>query len=114
MHNTQPLNQPEQASRFTINYQIFSHNSPSILVPGLHLGVAQPQLVGQLHAILNAQVLLPFERLLQRLQLIVGECCARLALLFTQTSCAVQAHAALYTVAILVLAAYEWNEWKQK
>lgn len=47
--------------------------SPSVLVPGLDLGVGQVELGRQFHAVLHAQVLLPFETLLQRLQLMVGE-----------------------------------------
>lgn len=47
--------------------------SPSVLVPGLDLGVGQVELGRQFHAVLHAQVLLPLEALLQRLQLMVGE-----------------------------------------
>lgn len=46
---------------------------PSVLVPGLDLGVGQVELGRQFHAVLHAQVLLPFEALLKRLQLMVGE-----------------------------------------
>lgn len=56
-------------------------NSPSVLVPGLDLGVGEGQLGGQLHPVLDAQVLLPLEALLQGLELVVGERCPRLALL---------------------------------
>lgn len=46
---------------------------PSVLVPGLDLGVGQIQLGRQFHAILHAQVFLPLETLLERLQLMIGE-----------------------------------------
>lgn len=79
-------------------------NLPSILVPRLDLGVAQSQLVRQLHPVLHAQVLLPLEALLQRLQLVVGEGRARFPLLFTQSGRAAEPEAVLYAVAVLVLA----------
>lgn len=89
------------------------NNSPSILVPRLHLGVAQTKLVGQLHAILNAQVLLPFEALLERLQLMIGERCPGFALLFTQTRRSGEAtHAAFDASTVIVFAT--WNEAKWK
>ena len=54
---------------------------PSVLVPGLDLGVGEVQLGGQLHPVLNGQVLLPLEGALQGLQLLVREGGARFPLL---------------------------------
>ena len=54
---------------------------PPVLVPGLDLRVGEGELCGELHAVLHAQVLLPLEAFLERLQLVVGEGGARLALL---------------------------------
>lgn len=75
--------------------------SPAILVPGLHLAIAQVELVRQLLSLLHAEILLPLERLLQRLQLMVGEGGARLALLFAQ-SAHVAGGTALDAVAVIV------------
>ena len=47
--------------------------SPSVLVPGLHLGVRQAQLGRQLHPVLDGEIFLPLEAGLQGLQLVVGE-----------------------------------------
>lgn len=80
------------------------------MVPRLDLGVTEAQLVRQLHPVLHAQVLLPLEALLQRLQLVVGEGRARFPLLFTQPGRATQPEAVLYAVAVLVLAT--WNRVK--
>lgn len=46
---------------------------PAILVPSFHLGVGQTEFGGQFQPVLNAEVLLAFEALLERLQLVVGE-----------------------------------------
>ena len=54
---------------------------PSVLVPGLDLGIGEVQLGGQLHPVLNGQVLLPLEGALQGLQLLVREGGARFPLL---------------------------------
>ena len=45
----------------------------SVLVPGLDLSVGERQRSGQVHSVLDAEVLLPFEASLQLLQLMVGE-----------------------------------------
>lgn len=50
------------------------HLLPPVLVPGLDLGVAELQWGGQLHTVLNAQVLLLLEAPLQPRQLLVAEC----------------------------------------
>lgn len=52
-----------------------------VLVPCLHLGVAELKLGGQLHAILNRQIHLGAKAGLQLLELVVGEGGARLPLL---------------------------------
>jgi hypothetical protein len=78
---------------------------PPILVPGLHLRIVQSQLVRHLHAVLHAQVLLPFERLLQRLQLIVGECGSRLPLLLAQPMRPIQLQAAVHAISVLIFSA---------
>jgi hypothetical protein len=88
--------------------------SPSILIPGLHLSVVQSQLVRHLHAILHAQVLLPFERFLQRLQLIVGERRPRFPLLFAQPMCAVQLQAAVHAISVLIFAACQKSTEKKR
>ena len=99
--------------RRTHQFACGKSDSPSILVPRLHLGVAQTKLVGQLHAILNAQVLLPFEALLERLQLVIGERCSGFALLFTQARRSGEAsHAAFDASTVIVFAT--WNEAKWK
>ena len=46
---------------------------PSVLVPGLDLGVGQVQLGRQLHPVLDREILLTLERALEGLQLVVGE-----------------------------------------
>lgn len=43
------------------------------MVPSFDLGVGQSEFGGQFQPVLNAEVLLAFEALLQRLQLVVGE-----------------------------------------
>lgn len=101
--------------------------SPAILIPGLHLAIAQLQLVGQLHAILHAEILLPLKGFLQRLQLMIGEGGARLALLLAQAQAEVRVSAVAATaatasaavlqtvVAVVVLAAcVEWREKRKR
>ena len=53
--------------------------SPAVLVPRLDLRVAQVQFGRQFHAILHAEVFLPLEALLERVQLMVRERRPRLA-----------------------------------
>lgn len=84
------------------------------MVPRLDLGVAQPQLVRQLHPVLHAQVLLPLEALLQRLQLVVGEGRACFPLLFTQSGRSAEAEAVLYAVAVLVFATWDCEKKKKE
>lgn len=45
----------------------------SVLVPGLDLRVGESQRSGQVHSVLDAEILLPFEASLQLLELVVGE-----------------------------------------
>ena len=55
--------------------------SPAVLVPGFDLRVAQVQFRRELHAVLDAEVLLSLEALLERVELVVGERRPRLACL---------------------------------
>lgn len=97
-------NNKNVAFHFSIWYTICLP-SPSILVPRLHLRIAEPELVGQLHSILNAQVLLTFKRLLQRLQLMIGKRSACFALLFAQTARTARqtAQATLHAAAAVII-----------
>ena len=54
-------------------------NEPSVLVPCFHLCVGEIETCGELHAVLDAQILLTFEALLQAVQLLIGERRARFA-----------------------------------
>lgn len=54
---------------------------PSVLVPSFHLGVCQVEFSCEFHAVLYAEVFLPFETLLQCLQLVVCERGSRFPLL---------------------------------
>jgi len=62
--------------------------------------------VGQLLPLLDAEVLLPLEGLLQRLQLVVREGGTRLPLLLAQAA-DVARGTALHAVAVVVLAAWK-------
>lgn len=46
---------------------------PSVLIPGLDLCVAQVEFGGQLHPVLDTEVLLSIEALLQSVELVIGE-----------------------------------------
>ena len=80
---------------------------PSVLVPGLDLGVGQTEFGGQFEPVLDAEVLLTLEALLQRLQLVVGEGGARLARLFAQrlVAVALAGRAAVVVAAVAAVAA---------
>jgi len=73
--------------------------SPAVLVPGFDLRVAQVQLGGELHAVLDAEVLLSLEALLQSVELVVGERRPRLARLL---GLAATARAAAATTAVML------------
>jgi len=108
-----PINPPKNPTQQSpLNHK--ASRSPAILVPGLHLAVAQLQLVGQLHAILDTEVLLPLEGLLQRLQLMVGEGGTRLPLLLAQTQAQMRRGVAVRRAAVLqaVVAVVVLAAWK--
>jgi len=63
--------------------------SPAVLVPGFDLCVAEVQFRSELHAVLDTEVFLSLEALLERVQLVISECCPCLTrLLRLVTSCA--------------------------
>ena len=64
-----------------LNQALLDRFVPAVLIPGLDLRVGEAELGCQFQSVLDAQVFLALETLLQRLQLVVGEGRARLALL---------------------------------
>ena len=61
---------------------------PPVLVPSLDLGVGETKFGGELHPVLNRQILLPLKVCLEGLELGVGEGCPRLPL-FLGVACGV-------------------------
>lgn len=64
---------PDGKTELFWTQKVFLRFSPAVLVPGLDLGVAELQRGRQLHAVLDAQVLLLLEASLQPGQLLVAE-----------------------------------------
>lgn len=63
----------EDFSGFFRDKVVRTGNLPSVLVPSLDLGVGEVEPGRQLHAVLNAEVLLLLKTLLERFQLVVRE-----------------------------------------
>lgn len=74
MSQPRETNYPPPSCPFLIPPEWYQQLSlPPVLVPGLDLRVGEVEGGRQLHAVLDAQVLLPLEAALQLGQLVVGE-----------------------------------------